>query len=85
MSWRFFSVLMHMRAKQLGKERVVRCNLDGGSIIFASASLKAVSVDFLPLISYNQRLLCWPGTAVLDCFLREETSGRTSVHEKAVA
>lgn len=57
----------------------MRCNLDGGSIIFASASSEAVSVDFLPLISYNQGL-CWPGLAALDCFLREETSGRISVH-----
>lgn len=62
---------------------------DGGSIIFTSASPEAVSVDFLPLISYNQGLPCWPGMAALDCFLREETSGRISVHgersEKTVA
>lgn len=41
-----------------------------------------VSADFLPLITYNQGLLCWPGAArpALDCFLRVETSGRKSAH-----
>lgn len=36
----------------------MRYNLDSGSIIFASASPEAVSVNFLPFISYNQGLLC---------------------------
>lgn len=77
------------RGSKREKERVVGYNLDGVSIIFCPCiRARNVSADFLPLISYNQGLLCWPsavqrGAAALDCFLREETSGRRD--EKAAA